>query len=94
MLPDPPLSVVIKNHCLPISIPGEKMTEAEVEQVLAGHEDANGCINYEGIRHQIWAAVTAGAKRVQELQTPRLGGQSQLELSGSRSCAPPCLDRQ
>lgn len=36
----------VKEHF--ICVTGEKMTEEEVETLLAGHEDANGCINYEG----------------------------------------------
>ncbi|XP_069908512.1 myosin light chain 6B isoform X2 [Oryctolagus cuniculus] len=31
----------------------EKMTEEEVETVLAGHEDSNGCINYEAFLKHI-----------------------------------------
>uniref|UniRef100_A0A8C9PCH2 Myosin light polypeptide 6 n=2 Tax=Marmotini TaxID=337730 RepID=A0A8C9PCH2_SPEDA len=30
---------------------GEKMTEEEVEMLVAGHEDSNGCINYEAWRY-------------------------------------------
>lgn len=26
---------------------GEKLTEEEVEALISGHEDANGCVNYE-----------------------------------------------
>ncbi|XP_052605716.1 myosin light chain 1/3, skeletal muscle isoform isoform X6 [Peromyscus californicus insignis] len=31
---------------------GEKMKEEEVETLLAGQEDSNGCINYE--EHSVW----------------------------------------
>ncbi|XP_055250624.1 myosin light chain 6B [Moschus berezovskii] len=32
---------------------GERMTEEEVESVLAGHEDSSGCINYEAFLKHI-----------------------------------------
>ncbi|XP_003405171.1 myosin light chain 6B [Loxodonta africana] len=32
---------------------GEKLTEEEVEAILAGHEDINGCINYEAFLKHI-----------------------------------------
>ncbi|ELW72266.1 Myosin light polypeptide 6 [Tupaia chinensis] len=32
---------------------GEKMTEEEVEMLVAGHKDSNGCINYEELVHVV-----------------------------------------
>ena len=34
--------------CVFVCETGEKLKEDEVEQLMAGQEDANGCINYEG----------------------------------------------
>ncbi|XP_064876941.1 myosin light polypeptide 6-like isoform X1 [Oncorhynchus nerka] len=35
---------------------GEKMTEEEVETLLTGHEDANGCINYEELVRMVMSS--------------------------------------
>ncbi|XP_075301699.1 LOW QUALITY PROTEIN: myosin light polypeptide 6 [Opisthocomus hoazin] len=54
---------------------GEKMTEEEVEQLVAGHEDSNGCINYEAFVRHILAGVTppgAGPDGAERLRTPRV----------------------
>ncbi|CAJ0935263.1 unnamed protein product, partial [Ranitomeya imitator] len=37
---------------------GEKLQENEVEQLLAGQEDANGCINYEGIKGHLLSSTS------------------------------------
>ena len=33
---------------------GEKLTEEEVEQLMIGQEDTNGCVNYEGIELRLF----------------------------------------
>ncbi|XP_030052622.1 myosin light polypeptide 6 isoform X1 [Microcaecilia unicolor] len=35
---------------------GEKMADEEVEMLLAGHEDSNGCINYEELVRAVMSA--------------------------------------
>uniref|UniRef100_A0A8D2LHL9 Calglandulin n=1 Tax=Varanus komodoensis TaxID=61221 RepID=A0A8D2LHL9_VARKO len=32
---------------------GERLTEEEVDKLMAGQEDSNGCINYEGILEEV-----------------------------------------
>ena len=36
---------------------GEKLTEEEVEQLLAGQEDTNGCVDYEGKIISVFSTV-------------------------------------
>uniref|UniRef100_A0A8C3SCW8 EF-hand domain-containing protein n=1 Tax=Chelydra serpentina TaxID=8475 RepID=A0A8C3SCW8_CHESE len=39
---------------------GEKLMESEVEQLMAGQEDANGCINYEGSIYNVKHVCSTG----------------------------------
>lgn len=45
--------------------PGEKMNEQEVDALMQGQEDENGCVNYEGLywpiklNYILWAIIVA-----------------------------------
>lgn len=46
---------------------GEKLSEDEIEQLLAGHEDNNGQINYEGKKTKFSFVTSWGRARIIEI---------------------------
>lgn len=60
------------------------MTEAEVEQLLAGQEDANGCINYEGIGSCLTSWNTQGCGN--SLGWAGLQNRTEQKYPGARGC--------
>ena len=51
---------------------GEKLSEDEIEQLLAGHEDNNGQINYEGKKTKSSFLTSWGRARVNEIWLTKL----------------------
>lgn len=46
------VALCVVNIRCPLPPPaGEKMTEAEIDALMTGQEDENGCVNYEGEPH-------------------------------------------
>lgn len=52
--------------CLLPPSAGEKMNEAEIDALMAGQEDENGCVNYEGKSQIFFADILYTLRFIQD----------------------------